>query len=81
MLEETIETSAHTSRDGTLNLCVNTGVLDADVAVSVRLRRMVPSGELDANGWPRGFFERVTGSMPELARAPQGDFETRARLG
>ncbi len=80
MLEETIETSAHTARDGTLNLSVNTGVPDADVAVSVRVRRLAPRSEVDANGWPIGFFERVTGSMPELARAPQGEFESRVPL-
>lgn len=36
-----------------------------------------PVNELDANGWPVNFFERVAGSMPDLQRASQGEFEER----
>ena len=36
-----------------------------------------PVNELDANGWPINFFERVAGSMPDLQRASQGEFEER----
>ncbi len=46
MLPELIETRAHTTRDGMLNLSVNVGV-----------------------------------AMPELERAPQGQFEERLPLG
>ena len=81
MLDETIETSAHTTPDGMLNLSVNVGVADAEVAVVMRVRPLVPAGEVDAIGWPKGFFERVAGSMPELQRAPQGRFEERLPLG
>ena len=80
MLNETIETSAHTTPDGMLNLSVNVGVADSDVAVVMRVRPLVPAGEVDANGWPKGYFERVAGSMPELGRAPQGRFEDRLPL-
>ena len=80
MLDETIETSAHTTPDGTLNLSVNVGVADADVAVVMRVRPLAPAGDVDANGWPKGFFERIAGSMPELQRAPQGRFEDRLPL-
>ncbi len=80
MLPETIETRAHTTQDGMLNLSVNVGVADADVAVTVRVRSVGPSGEVDANGWPKVFFEMVAGSMPELERAPQGQFEQRLPL-
>lgn len=72
MLTETIETRAHTTREGVLNLSVNVGVVDADVSVVVQVRPLAPTGEVDANGWPKGFFERVAGSMPELRRAPPG---------
>ncbi len=80
MLTETIEANGHTTPDGVLNLSLNVGVANADVAVVVRVRPLVPAGEVDANGWPRGFFERVAGSMPELVRAPQGHFEKRVPL-
>ena len=80
MLNETIETSGHTTSDGMLNLSVNVGVSDVDVAVVMRLKPLLSLGEVDANGWPKGFFERVAGSMPELQRAPQGHCEERLPL-
>jgi hypothetical protein len=80
MLTETIEARAHTTRDGVLNLSVNVGVPDVDVAVVLHVRPLAAAGDVDANGWPIGFFERVAGSMPELCRAPQGEFEKRLPL-
>lgn len=80
MLKETIEANVHTTRDGMLNLSVNVGVADADVAVVVHVKPLAKNGEVDANGWPKGFFDRVAGSMPELRRAPQGRFEERPAL-
>ncbi len=80
MLNETLETRAHTTRDGVLNLSLTVGVADADVAVTVHVRPIAPAHDADANGWPRDFFERVAGSMPELQRPPQGEFEERAPL-
>lgn len=76
MLNETIKTQAHTTQQGMLNLSVNVGLADADVAVLVQVRPLVPEG--DENGWPKDFFERVAGSMPELQRAPQKQFEERS---
>jgi len=35
---------------------------------------------VDENGWPEGFFDRVAGSMPELRRGSQGEFEERLPL-
>jgi len=81
MLTETIETNGHTTPDGVLNLSLNVGVSDADVAVVVRVRPLESASEVDPNGWPKGFFERVAGSMPELSRASQGRFEERLPLG
>ena len=80
MLSETIQALAHTTRDGMLNLSVRVGVVDADVAVTVHVRPVANSGEVDANGWPKDFFERIAGSMPPLERAPQGQFEARLPL-
>lgn len=77
MSSETIETHGHTTGDGVLNLSVNVGMPDTDVAVIVRVTPLPANGDVDANGWPEGFFDRVAGSMPELQRAPQGQFEAR----
>jgi hypothetical protein len=80
MLNETIETRGHTTEDGILNLTVNVGVPDAEVAVTVHVKTLTSTHEVDANGWPIDFFERVAGSMPDLQRAPQGEFEERLTL-
>ena len=80
MLNETIETRGHTTKDGILNLSVKVGAADADVAVVVQVRALTPPEGVDANGWPINFFERVAGSMPELQRGPQGNFEDRLPL-
>ncbi len=80
MLSQTVETRAHTTRDGVLNLSIKVGMTDADVAVSVRVSPLTSTSDVDVNGWPKGFFEQVAGSMPNLERAPQGDFEERLPL-
>lgn len=77
MLNETIATRGHTTKDGLLRLTVNVGVPDADVVAVVHIKASTSTDELDANGWPVNFFERVAGSMPDLQRFPQGDFENR----
>ena len=78
MVSRIIETTARTTHDGMLNLSVQVDVADADVAVTVHVKTVLRSNEdVDANGWPKGFFDRIAGSMPELERAPQGNFETR----
>ena len=77
MLNETIATRGHTRKDGTLELTVNVGVPDAEVVVVVHVKAVTTADQLDANGWPVGFFERVAGSMPDLQRPPQGDYENR----
>ena len=73
---ELIERSARTEGDGMLHLSLNVGIADADVTVTVRVKPPPPSG-VDANGWPAGFFEETAGSIPDLERAPQGEFEQR----
>ena len=80
MWNETIETRGHTTKEGTLNVTVEVGVADADVEITVQVRAITPPDRVDANGWPVDFFERVAGSMPELQRAPQGEFEDRLSL-
>jgi hypothetical protein len=80
MSNETIKTHAHTTQDGMLNLSVNVGLADADVAVVVQVSPLAPAGEVDENGWPKDFFEQVAGSMPDLHRAPQGQFDKGMKL-
>jgi hypothetical protein len=54
-------------------------VVDADVDVVVTVTP-VTTGAVDGNGWPIGFFDRVAGSMPDLGRGSQGEFEERLPL-
>lgn len=77
---DAIETHGHTTADGTLNLSINVGVPDSDVTVILRVKPVSSPAAVDTNGWPLGFFDRVAGSMPELERSPQGQFEERQRL-
>jgi hypothetical protein len=54
-------------------------VADAEVDVVVTVTP-VTTGAVDENGWPIGFFDRVAGSMPDLRRWSQGEFEERLPL-
>ncbi len=80
MLNEAIEVEGHTGCDGTLRLSIATGLPDRKVAVVVHVRSLSTEHNVDANGWPVGFFDDVAGSMPELERAPQGQAEDRSTL-
>ena len=77
MASKTIETRAHTTKDGRLNLSVDVDIADVDVAVVVTVTPVAAGSPVDENGWPEGFFDHVAGSMPGLRRASQGDFEER----
>lgn len=79
MLSKTVATRARTTKDGRLNLSVDVDVVDADVDVVVTVTPMT-TGAVDENGWPIGFFDRVAGSMPDLRRGSQGEFEERLPL-
>ena len=81
MPAETIETRAHILANGRLELSLHTHAVNAEVAVTVVIRELDQSAEIDHNGWPDGFFDEIAGSMPELRRWPQGGFEERERLG
>jgi len=70
----------HTTKDGKPNLSVDVDVADADVAVVLTVTPVTGGSDVDENGWPKGFFHRVAGSMPELRRGSQGEFEERLPL-
>jgi len=80
MATETIETKGRTTQEGRLELNVLIGIPNAEVKVRVEVQRPLAAGELDAKGWPKGYFEEVAGSMPWLERPAQGEFEARERL-
>lgn len=80
MPSKTVETRARTTKDGRLDLSVDVDVADADVDVVVTVTPVLKTGPVDENGWPAGFFDRVAGSMPELRRGSQGEFEERLPL-
>ena len=50
---------------------------DAGAREFLRQQMTAHVGTVDANGWPIDFFEQVAGSMPDLQRASQGEFENR----
>ena len=79
MLSKTVETRARTTKDGRLNLSVDVDVVDADVDVVVTVTPMT-TGAVDENGWPIGFLDHAAGSMPDLRRGSQGEFEERLPL-
>jgi hypothetical protein len=65
-----IEARAHASPDGVLNLSIPIGVADVDVTVILQVKPLRVAAGVDENGWPRGYFDEVPGSMLELQRAP-----------
>lgn len=71
----TIQTRGHTTPDGVLNLSIPVGF--AEVTVSLQVKPVQPVSGVDENGWPLGYFDRVAGSMPDLERPPQGEYEKR----
>jgi hypothetical protein len=79
-LTTAIETRGHTTHDGRLHLTLQVGVPDIDVDVVVSIQPVKTSANLDENGWPIGYFDQIAGSMPNLERGPQGEFETRFPL-
>jgi hypothetical protein len=80
MSSKTVETRARTTKDGRLNLSVKVDVADADVDVVLTVTPVTTKAPVDENGWPVGFFDRVAGSMPELRRGSQREFEERLPL-
>lgn len=80
VLKTEIQTRTRTTRDGILNLSLKVGLENADVDVLIEVKPRVAAEGVDSKGWPKGYFDRVVGFMPELSRPPQGGFEDRLAL-
>lgn len=75
----TIQTTAHTTEDGTLVLRVPTHIPSSDVDVTVVIVPTEPCGE---RAWPDGFFESTAGAWEgePLERGDQGEYPVRDPL-
>ena len=75
---ETIKVKAHIDSDGVLKLEVPTGLSPQDVEV-VLVVQTAASQDVDANGWPIGFFDRTYGALADdpIERPPQLPLEER----
>jgi hypothetical protein len=74
MQTKTIRSLEHTSADGKLTLRLDVGFSNADVSVVTEVKEMSRT-DVDANGWPIGYFERIPGSMPDMKLAVRHGFE------
>ncbi len=76
-----ITVRSHTGPDGSLNIRVPTDVRETDVEVVLVIRpvRTGDGADGEAAGWPKGFLERMYGSLADvgLERHPQGEYEAR----
>lgn len=79
---QSITLRSHVGPDGILHLMVPVGVTDKDLEVMVIYQPL--EYELTKTpeelGWPPGFFERTAGTIPDLERPPQGEYEAREPL-
>ena len=73
---KSIQLRARTEEDGTMSLTVPTPLPCRDVEVTITYRTL-PEEPLDDMGRPVGWIERTAGSIPDLERLPQGEYEVR----
>jgi hypothetical protein len=75
-----IELSATSDNDGVIRLEIPVDQANHDYRVVIEIAESPPDVERDANGWPIGFFERITGKwVGELERPPQCEHEAEDR--
>jgi hypothetical protein len=73
-----IELSATSDKDGVIRLEIPVDQANQDYRVVIEIAESPPDVERDANGWPIGCFERITGKwVGELERAPQCEHDNR----
>jgi hypothetical protein len=71
---ESVRARGTVDENGVLHIAAPTSARAGEVDVVV-VFASVPTTE-----WPPGYFDLVVGSIPDLARPPQGEFETRPGL-
>src|SRR6476619_109297 len=77
MLNETIETRGHTTKDGTLNLSIKVGAADADVAVIVQVRAVTPEDVWTRKDGPAIFLS----ALPDRCRICSVRLRAPLRIG
>jgi hypothetical protein len=81
MSMKSITLHSHVGADGVLELKVPIGIANADVDIVVVVGATTPAKKSPEDlGWPPGFFEETFGSIPDLERAPQGEYEIREEI-
>lgn len=73
---QTLQLKARTEEDGRLAVAIPTPLPCQDVEVTVTYRSL-PGEPLDDKGRPVGWIEETYGSIPDLERLPQGEYEVR----
>jgi hypothetical protein len=73
---QTLQLRVLTSEDGSLALSVPTPLPCQEVEVTVTYRSLTEEPR-DDKGWPVGWIARTAGSVPDLERPPQGEYEVR----
>jgi hypothetical protein len=79
---QSIQLKGHVQADGTLELCVPTGLPESDVEVIVVVQPTHREAEKtlpEERSWPQGYFERTAGCLADdpIRRWPQGEYEIR----
>jgi len=81
--KQTITVRSYVGRDGILHLEVPVAMREMDLEVTVTVQPVGTELEgtiPEALGWPEGVLQRTAGSIPELERPPQGEYEQRDTL-
>ncbi|MBW4553200.1 MAG: hypothetical protein KME35_19115 [Aphanocapsa sp. GSE-SYN-MK-11-07L] len=79
----TITLHSHVGSDGVLDLKVPIDLKNTDLEVTVTIKAIPPKLDRDLGvdkGWPEAFFAETAGSIPDLERPPQGDYDLREAL-
>ena len=65
---------------GHVKLDVKTDLPSTEADVTVIVEPVKEEEAVDEKGWPIGFFDNVIGSVKDIRRWPQGEFEKRKPL-
>lgn len=78
---ETIKLTAHVGDDGTIAIEVPKQLRNQDVEI-VMVLHPITQPEVDALGWPIGYFEQTYGSLAHdpIERGDQGEYEVRDEI-